>query len=42
MNAFSIAAPWNGQPSTLQNDFRAYLEHSLRDPFTLNLKDCSL
>lgn len=23
-------------------DFRAYLEHSLRDPFTLNLKDCSL
>lgn len=24
------------------SDFRAYLEHSLRDPFTLNLKDCSL
>lgn len=24
------------------NDFRAYLEHSLRDPFTLNLKDCNL
>ena len=23
-------------------DFRAYLENSLRDPFTLNLKDCSL
>ncbi len=23
-------------------DFRAYLEHSLRDPFTLNLKDCTL
>ena len=23
-------------------DFRAYLEHSLRDPFTLNLRDCSL
>lgn len=23
-------------------DFRAYLEHSLRDPFTMNLKDCNL
>lgn len=23
-------------------DFRAYLERSLRDPFTLNLKDCTL
>ena len=23
-------------------DFRSYLENSLRDPFTLNLKDCSL
>lgn len=23
-------------------DFRAYLEHSLRDPFTMNLRDCSL
>ena len=23
-------------------DFRAYLENSLRDPFTINLKDCSL
>lgn len=23
-------------------DFRAYLEHALRDPFTLNLKDCNL
>lgn len=23
-------------------DFRAYLEHSLRDPFTMNLHDCSL
>ena len=25
-----------------QADFRAYLEHSLRDPFTLNLRDCTL
>ena len=24
------------------HDFKAYLEHSLRDPFTMNLKDCSL
>lgn len=24
------------------HDFRSYLEHSLRDPFTMNLKDCSL
>lgn len=24
------------------NDFKAYLEQSLRNPFTLNLKDCSL
>lgn len=23
-------------------DFKAYLEHSLREPFTMNLKDCSL
>lgn len=29
-------------PSEQKSDFRAYLEHSLRDPFTLNLKDCSL
>lgn len=26
----------------LKADFMAYLEHSLRDPFSLNLKDCSL
>jgi hypothetical protein len=24
------------------HDFKAYLEHSLRDPFTMNLKDCTL
>lgn len=24
------------------HDFRSYLEHSLREPFTMNLKDCSL
>lgn len=24
------------------HDFKAYLEHSLRDPFTMNLRDCSL
>lgn len=25
-----------------QADFKAYLEHSLRDPFTLDLRDCTL
>lgn len=35
------------QPNIIENevnlhDFKAYLEHSLRDPFTMNLRDCSL
>ena len=37
MPALSIATPI--QP---QADFRAYLEQSLRNPFVLDLKDCSL
>ena len=38
MNAYAIQHP---EPAVTA-DFRSYLEHSLRDPFTLNLKDCSL
>lgn len=35
------------QPKIIENevnlhDFKAYLEHSLKDPFTMNLRDCSL
>jgi hypothetical protein len=35
------------QPNIIENevnlhDFKAYLEHSLKDPFTMNLRDCSL
>ena len=41
MNALSIAAQPQVQ-SFPSNDFRAYLERSLRDPFTINLKDCNL
>lgn len=41
MSALSIAAAWTAQPNPL-GDFRAYLERSLRDPFTINLKGCSL
>lgn len=37
MQAFAYAAP--AQPMA---GFRSYLEHSLRDPFTLNLDGCSL
>jgi hypothetical protein len=39
MPAVSFFAPAVAQPSA---DFRAYLEQSLRDPFTINLKDCTL
>lgn len=35
MPAFAYAAP--AQP---MEGFRSYLEHSLRDPFTLNLDGC--
>lgn len=40
----TTAIPFQKQPdvTAVAADFRAYLEHSLRDPFTLNLKDCSL
>lgn len=40
MNALKIHPNINQEE--VQNDFKAYLERSLRDPFTLNLKDCSL
>ena len=42
MTAFSNNAASRLAPVAPQADFRAYLEHSLRDPFTLNLKDCTL
>lgn len=42
MNALSLTASWPVQSTPSLNDFRAYLEHSLRDPFTINLRDCSL
>ena len=43
MTAFSNNAAVRLAPvAPPQADFRAYLEHSLRDPFTLNLKDCTL
>ena len=38
-NAAHIFDP---QSEKTKADFRAYLEHSLRDPFTLNLHDCTL
>lgn len=38
-NAVHVFDP---QEEKMKADFRAYLEHSLRDPFTLNLRDCSL
>lgn len=42
MNAIKLAVPAPAQTAPPSADFRAYLEHSLRDPFTLNLKDCTL
>lgn len=43
MYALSFNAAAQSAPTApLQADFRAYLEHSLRDPFTLNLKGCTL
>lgn len=41
MSAVSIAASLAAHQQPLA-DFRAYLEQSLRNPFTLDLKDCSL
>lgn len=42
MPALSIAAPLQAYQAHPMADFRSYLEHALRDPFTINLKDCSL
>ncbi len=42
MNTVSVAANRAASPAPSFTDFRAYLETSLRDPFTLNLKDYSL
>lgn len=41
MSAVSIAASLAAHQQPLA-DFRSYLEQSLRNPFTLDLKDCSL
>jgi hypothetical protein len=38
----TMAVPGAAATTTSFNDFRAYLENSLRDPFTINLQDCSL
>ena len=42
MSTPSFAVRFNAQPNSENADFRAYLENSLRDPFTINLHDCSL
>lgn len=42
MSALSFAVPYTAQQVLPMADFRSYLEHSLRDPFTLDLKDCTL
>lgn len=42
MTALSFAAHTAAQPLTENAGFREYLENSLRDPFTINLQDCSL
>lgn len=42
MSTYSFAASALARPIQPMADFRSYLEHSLRDPFTLNLKDCTL
>lgn len=41
MTTTAFAASASIAPASIA-DFRAYLERSLRDPFTLNLKDCNL
>lgn len=42
MPALSIATPFQVFQSPSLSDFRSYLEHALRDPFTIDLKDCTL
>lgn len=42
MSALSFAVPYTAQQVLPMAGFRSYLEHSLRDPFTLNLDGCSL
>lgn len=42
MSALTIAAPFQAFQAPSLADFKAYLEHALRDPFTINLKDCTL
>lgn len=42
MSVLSYAVPFPVPQSQPLSDFRNYLEQSLRNPFTLDLKDCSL
>ena len=42
MSAVMLLPQHSDSQETGNADFRAYLEHSLRDPFTLDLHDCSL
>lgn len=42
MSAFALSAPVSAHTCTPLAGFRSYLEQSLRDPFVINLKDCSL
>ena len=42
MSAVMLLPQHSDSQDTGNADFRAYLEHSLRDPFTLDLHDCSL
>lgn len=42
MSSSVFAVPYQAQPAQSLAGFRSYLEHSLRDPFTLNLDGCSL
>lgn len=42
MPAVVLLPQHSNSQETGNADFRAYLEHSLRDPFTLDLHDCSL
>lgn len=42
MSTFSYVLPFPAHQSSPLADFRNYLEQSLRNPFTIDLKDCSL
>lgn len=42
MNALALSAPFPAQAAQPPADFRAYLERSLRDPFSIDLQDCNL